>query len=61
MRGVRGSGRARSALLPLLLVSSALTSIQAAHAQIETVVVTAEKRAENLQNVPFSITALTTE
>src|SRR5215469_772899 len=60
-RSVRGS------LLPFLLASSALTTAQVAHAQqtgptlIETVVVTAEKRVESLQKVPFAITALSQE
>lgn len=54
----------RGSLLPFLLASTALTTSQVAHAQqanptgIETVVVTAEKRVEDLQKVPFSITAL---
>jgi iron complex outermembrane recepter protein len=61
--GGRGS---HAALVPLLLATSGLVGIQQAKAQekvaaIETVVVTAEKRSEDLQRVPFSITALNTE
>ena len=46
----------RSAVPGLVLGFVAAT---AAQAQIETVVVTAEKRAENVQNVPIAITAFT--
>ncbi len=46
----------RSAVPGLVLSFAAAT---AAQAQIETVVVTAEKRAENVQNVPIAITAFT--
>src|SRR5579864_4756314 len=61
--GGRGS---HAALVPLLLATSGLVGIQQAKAQekvaaIETVVVTAEKRSEDLQRVPFSITALDTK
>jgi len=48
----------RSAV-PGLILSFAAPSV--AHAQIETVVVTAEKRAENVQDVPIAITAFTGE
>jgi len=48
----------RIALAPALLATTALVGIPRAHAQIETVVVTAEKRTEDLQKVAFSITAL---
>jgi outer membrane receptor protein involved in Fe transport len=56
----------RRALLPGLLASSMLSGVTAALAQgqqgqLETVVVTATKRSENLQNVPFSIQAIGTE
>jgi outer membrane receptor protein involved in Fe transport len=62
---VAGRRMPRTALVPILLATTALVGIPRAHAQekvaIETVVVTAEKREENLQKVPFSITALSTE
>src|SRR5437868_5730645 len=53
----------RRAILPGLLATSMLTGVSAALAQaqqtqLETVVVTAQKRTENLQNVPFSIQAI---
>ena len=57
--------RARAAFWPILLASTALAGIPQAYADeppkggpIETVVVTAEKRAEDIQKVPFSIIAL---
>ncbi len=63
LRGRRAS--ARPMLLPSLLASTMLAGVPAALAQdnggLETVVVTAQKRTENLQNVPFSIQALGTE
>lgn len=46
----------RSAVSGLVL---SFMAANAAQAQIETVVVTAEKRAENVQNVPIAITAFT--
>src|SRR5690349_13542559 len=46
----------RSAVPGLILSFMAANTAQA---QIETVVVTAEKRAENVQNVPIAITAFT--
>ena len=56
---VRISNRCRASLLrsvvPGLMLSFLAAS--AVQAQIETVVVTAEKRAENVQNVPIAITA----
>lgn len=67
MRGNwRGRLRSRHALLPGLLATSMLTGVTGAEAQtasqgVETVVVTATKRAENLQNVPFSIQAIGSE
>ncbi len=67
MRGMLRRGRQgpRVALLPGLLASTMLTGVSPALAQaqgqLETVVVTAQKRTENLQNVPFSIQALNTE
>jgi iron complex outermembrane receptor protein len=61
-------GRARPALWTALLASSMLTGIAPAIAQqtassssVETVVVTAQKRSENLQKVPLSIQALSTQ
>ena len=67
MRGSLLRARGRGALSLGLLATSMLTGISVARAQqttqtgVETVVVTAQKRAENLQNVPFSIQALTSE
>lgn len=52
----------RGVFAPVLLATTALTGIpkhaMAAETTIETVVVTAEKRAEDIQKVPFSILAL---
>src|SRR5215472_6456839 len=54
--------RAPLALMPILLTSTALVAVPRAQAEgIETVVVTAEKRVEDLQKVPFAITALSSE
>jgi len=54
MSGIHGRGKARPVLLTALLASTALTG--AAYGQaIETVVVTAEKRSEDMQKVPVSI------
>src|SRR5215469_14876543 len=73
MRGIsRRDRQVRRALLPGLLATSMLSGVPVALAQgepnqsgqptqLETVVVTATKRAENLQNVPFSIQAIGTE
>jgi iron complex outermembrane recepter protein len=44
-----------------LAVSTAITGIAPAFAQIEEIVVTTRKRAENLQEVPIVITAFTSE
>lgn len=54
LRAARPAG-----LISALLVSSAL--IAPAFAQIETVVVTAQKRSENVQTVPIAISAFTSE
>lgn len=68
MSGMRpgGLGRARPVFLTALLASTALTGASAAFAAdnpggIETVVVTAEKRSEDLQKVPLSIQVLNTQ
>lgn len=70
MRGIsRRDRQLRRAVLPGLLATSMLSGIPVVYAQgqpnqssqLETVVVTATKRAENLQNVPFSIQAIGTE
>jgi len=56
--------RTRPRLLPALLASTALTAASVANAQengLETVVVTAEKRSEDIQKTALSITAFTTE
>ena len=69
LRIPRCDRRLRYALLPGLLATSMLSGVPIALAQgqptqpqqpgqLETVVVTATKRAENLQNVPFSIQAI---
>ena len=59
----RGFGQARPVFLTALLASTALTGVSSAYAAdaIETVVVTAEKRSEDLQKVPLSIQVLNTE
>jgi iron complex outermembrane recepter protein len=57
--GSSSLGRARPVFLSALLASTALTCASQVHAQaIETVVVTAEKRTEDLQKVPLSIQVL---
>jgi iron complex outermembrane receptor protein len=57
MTVVRSISTIRSAaIINALLVSTALTT--PAFAQIETVIVTAEKKAEDIQTVPIAITAL---
>jgi outer membrane receptor protein involved in Fe transport len=56
----RGRESARSlTFVGALLVTTAITGPAAA--QIETVVVTAERKTEDIQNVPVSVTALTTK
>ncbi len=62
--GRAGVRRARPVFLSALLASTALTAAQSAFAAdsgIETVVVTAEKRTEDLQKVPLSIQVLGTQ
>ncbi len=60
-------GRSRLVVLPALLATTMLTSVSAAIAAtdttgvLETVVVTAEKRSEDLQKVPMNVQAFTTE
>src|SRR3984957_5794174 len=68
MRGSLVRARGRGALSLGLLATSMLTSAavaqqnqQTSQTGVETVVVTAQKRSENLQNVPFSIEAITSE
>jgi len=54
--------QSRPALLSALLASTMLTSISVAKADaIETVVVTAEKRTENVQKVPMNVQVLGNE
>lgn len=60
-----GPNYVRPMLLPVLLATTAFTGLSSALAQtseggngLETVIVTAEKREENLQKIPFSIQAL---
>ncbi len=59
------TARACKIVLPALLATTMLTSVSEVFAQasggLETIVVTAEKREENLQNVPMNIQAFTTE
>ncbi len=58
MPAMRSIGTARSAtFISALLMSTAFTV--PAFAQIETVVVTAERKAEDIQTVPIAVTALT--
>ena len=59
----RGLVQARPVFLTALLASTALTGVSTAYAAdtIETVVVTAEKRSEDLQKVPLSIQVLNTQ
>ena len=62
MGGIGSSslGRARPVFLSALLASTALTCATQVHAQaIETVVVTAERKNEDIQTVPVSVTAMT--
>ncbi|HEV2561750.1 MAG TPA: TonB-dependent receptor [Rhizomicrobium sp.] len=58
-------GRGRAIALPTLLASTMLTGVSAAYAEdnggLETVIVTAQKRTEDLQKVPISIQAITAE
>ena len=67
MRMKSCGGESRAAFLPILLASTMLAGIPAAAlAQpdtggLETVVVTAQKRSEDLQKVPMNVTAITTE
>src|SRR5215469_9785287 len=65
---VRAQGRSRSAFVTALLTTSVLTGIGPAIAQqtasntgVETIIVTAQKRSENMQKVPLSIQALSTQ
>jgi outer membrane receptor protein involved in Fe transport len=62
MSGTTGRGHARPVLLTALLATTALTGATAAYGQaIETVVVTAEKRTEDLQKAALSIQVLNTQ
>jgi iron complex outermembrane receptor protein len=54
------SGNRGRLFLTALLASSALTGLARADSAIETVIVTAQKRAEDLQKVPMSIQAFNT-
>ena len=59
----RERANARPVLLTVLMASTMLTGVSAAKADatIETVIVTAEKRSEDLQKVPLSIQVLGTQ
>jgi outer membrane receptor protein involved in Fe transport len=65
MAQIRSSqSRVRPLLGPMLLASTMLSGIPVARAQtggLETIVVTAQKRAEDLQKVPMNVQAITTE
>ena len=65
MRGIKSNGQTRPVLLSALLATTALTAASSAFAAdtggIETVVVTAEKRSEDLQKVPMSLQVLGTQ
>jgi len=64
MQGNSTTGRMRPALWQILLTSTMLTGVAYAADKptgIETVVVTAEKRSEDIQKAPLSIQALPTE
>jgi len=65
MRDIQPSGRDRvRGLFPILLATTALTGLAPAFAQdnaLETVVVTAEKREEDIQAAPLAIQALGTQ
>ncbi|MDE2074502.1 MAG: TonB-dependent receptor, partial [Alphaproteobacteria bacterium] len=60
-------GETSAALLPILLASTILAGVpavalaQAQQNQLEEVVVTAQKRSQNLQNVPMNVTAMTAQ
>ncbi|MBU6297720.1 MAG: TonB-dependent receptor [Alphaproteobacteria bacterium] len=60
-----GAVRAHPVLLTALLASSMLTTVSAAVADdsggIETIIVTAQKRAEDLQKVPINVQVLTSQ
>jgi outer membrane receptor protein involved in Fe transport len=60
------TGRTNGLFLPVLLATTALSGIPAAFAQtsgegLETVIVTAQKREENLQKVPMNVQVLSTQ
>ena len=68
MAAQENRARSRSAFVTALLTTSVLTGIAPAMAQqqpsnsgVETIIVTAQKRSENMQKVPVSIQALPTE
>ena len=60
MLATRSSGTCRSLLLINTLLLSTAFAVPAM-AQIEEVVVTAQKRTEDIQNVPIAVTAFTNE
>src|SRR5213080_1023905 len=66
MHAYPSANRRHRVLLPVLLATTALSGVPAALAQssgegLETVVVTAQKREENLQRVPMNVQAITTQ
>jgi iron complex outermembrane receptor protein len=52
--------RGRPALAPVLAIA-VIATVAPAHAQIEEIIVTAQKREESIQDVPISISAMTSE
>ena len=66
MHACLSANRGYRVLLPVLLATTALSGVPAALAQssgegLETVIVTAQKREENLQKVPMNVQVLSTE
>ena len=53
------SSNVRRAVASILLAQAAIGVAQAQTAQLEEIVVTAQKRAENLQDTPIAISAVT--
>ena len=51
----------RRAVLPMVLLSSMASAQEGPKRQLEEVIVTAQKRAESLSDVPVSVTAVSSE
>jgi outer membrane receptor protein involved in Fe transport len=58
---IRDHAARRRLLTAMLLTTTTLVSASAAYAAADEVIVTAEKRTENVQNVPMSVEVLTTQ